>query len=130
MVYDLFRRIFFLVGRNKNSFKENFGFIKIDKDPPFEEIETHRANCENLNCESGSRPNHTKDEFCLIEKNSYSPTLYPCDGSQNIATQCWSFAYEIETRKSCLISITPSVAGECQGLNSLIVFLNSSSVLT
>ena len=107
-----------MVVGNENSFKENFGFIKIDKNPLFEQIETHRAKCENLNC--GSDQN--KDEFCLIEKNSYSPTLYPCDGSQNIATQCWSFAYEIETRKSCLISITPSIAGECQGLNSLIVF--------
>ena len=106
--------------RNKKFFKENFGFIKIDnKSKPFEQIETDRAKCENLKCESDVGTNKQKDDFCLIEKTPpiHVSNLYPCDGSQNIGSQCWSFAYEIETRKSCLISITSSDVSECQGLN-------------
>ena len=98
------------------------GFIKVEKDPPLQEIDTSRAKCENPECEvatgATTGPTTKKDDFCLIETQSYSNGLYPCDGSQNIASQCWSFAYEIETRKACLISITAATAAACPGPNS------------
>ena len=113
---------------------ENMGFIEFENGQLFKLIESSRAKCENLRCEtlqpdSAGTNIAKKDDFCLIEAQSHGhKKIFPCDGSPNIASQCWSFANRIEDRKSCLISIStpdPATPNGCQGLNSYILKLRA-----
>ena len=112
---------------------ENMGFIEFENGQLFKQVESSRAKCENPRCEtlhpdSNGKNIAKKDDFCLIEAQSNSHDLFPCDGSQNIASQCWSFAHKIEDRKSCVISIMapdPATPNGCQGLNSYILKLRA-----